>query len=112
MNLVPGDTVIVDLGNSPFGHEQAGARPAIFVSRSENLCLLVPITSNLRTSRFVATYLLKHDNKNSLDVDSVALVYQLRSVDVRRIIAVIGRLHPKDIREINRILRSIASISP
>lgn len=111
MNLVPGDLVLVDLGTAPYGHEQSGARPAIFVSRTESMSLVIPLTTNLRAKRFDATHCVTVNATNKLDTDSVALIFQLRAIDSRRIVHRIGKLSAKDIRAVNTILREIAVIA-
>jgi len=111
MNIVPGDVVLVDLDTMSYGHEQSGSRPAVFISRTENLSLVIPLTTNLRAKRFSATCLVIADTVNKLASDSVALAYQLRAIDSRRIVHRIGKLSLKNIRALNTILRSIATIA-
>ena len=111
MNLVLGDLVLVDLGTVPYGHEQSGARPAIFVSRTESMSLVIPLTTNLKMQRFSATHRVTSDTTNKLSANSVALVCQLRAIDSRRIVHRIGRLSSKDIRALNTILQKIAIIA-
>lgn len=78
------------------GHEQAGLRPAIIAQAAglEKLptVLIVPLTSKLKAADFPFTFLIEPDKINNLDVTSVALVFQLRAIDKRRLENKIGRI--------------------
>lgn len=77
--LDAGDILWVDFG-PPFGHEQAGRRPALVVSpRSYNdqssLILVCPITRN------VAAWAFKVEIPKEMVIQGVILVDQVRSID-------------------------------
>jgi mRNA interferase MazF len=110
MSLKPGDVVLVDLGPVPSGHEQAGIRPAIFVSEEGGVCLLVPLSSNAVRLYFKGTVRIDPNSRNKLAKASVALVFQLRAVDVRRVIKQIGSLSPKEKIAVNKIMRSLTHL--
>jgi mRNA-degrading endonuclease toxin of MazEF toxin-antitoxin module len=55
MNPMSGDIVLVDFGAFPFGHEQAGVRPAIFVSVMKVIAIVIPLTSKTGTARYDGT---------------------------------------------------------
>jgi len=79
------------------GHEQAGTRPAIIVQapRFESqlpTVLIVPLTSQLAAQAFPGTFLIHPDSENGLTVTSVALVFQLRAIDKRRLKYMIGQM--------------------
>ncbi len=90
-----GDIYFVEIPLSG-GHEQAGLRPAIIVQAAglEKLptVLIVPLTSKLKAADFVFTFIIEPDKFNNLDVSSVALVFQLRAIDKRRLKNKIGRI--------------------
>ena len=110
MSYAAGDVVLVDLGTTPPGREQAGVRPAIFVSAESGVSLLIPLSSNAARLQFKGTVRIEPDGKNKLVKPSVALVFQLRAVDSRRLLHKIGVLGVKDKQAINRVLRSVALI--
>jgi mRNA interferase MazF len=77
--LEAGDIVWVDFG-PPFGHEQAGRRPALVVSpRAYNersaLILVCPITRN------VDAWAFKVELRESSRVQGAVIVDQVRSID-------------------------------
>src|SRR5262249_60723892 len=72
------------------GHEQSGRRPAIIVQDASYAGTLpvvfaVPLTTAAATLRFPGTLLIQPDPDNALRQSSVALVFQMRAVDRRRI---------------------------
>jgi mRNA-degrading endonuclease toxin of MazEF toxin-antitoxin module len=101
-----GDIVLVDLGDVPFGNEQGGTRPAIFVYTEGSVALLIPLSSNTKRLRFKATTLIEPDNSNRLDFSSVALVFQMRAVDHHRVLKRIGALSASHRKAVNTIIRS------
>ncbi len=110
MKYISGAIVLVNLGLEPFGHEQAGLRPAILLSVTNNIAVVIPLTSNTTSLRFAATAALAPSKNNLLDTTSVALVFHIRAVDVRRIVKRVGVLDTKDVRVVNALLRNIAII--
>ena len=79
------------------GHAQSGERPAIIVqelafNNSLPTTLIVPLTSKLATSRFDGTLVIQPDSQNGLSAPSVALVFQMRTLDQRHCLKQIGTL--------------------
>ena len=77
------------------GREQAGSRPAIIIQdalygQASPLVLLVPLTSQLTVMRFPATVLIEPAAGTGLAVQSVAMVFQARSIDRSRLIRRLG----------------------
>jgi len=84
-----GDVYLVQFppGN---GREQAGTRPAIVVQDpvvggALPTILVIPLTSQLAATRFPATLVIEPDPRNGLTTTSVALVFQTRAIDRRRL---------------------------
>jgi mRNA-degrading endonuclease toxin of MazEF toxin-antitoxin module len=70
------------------GHAQTGERPAIILqelvfNNSLPTTLIVPLTSKLTAARFDGTLLIQPDQQNGLTAPSVALVFQMRTLDQR-----------------------------
>jgi mRNA interferase MazF len=112
--MTSGDIYTVEIPSSG-GHEQAGTRPAIVVQAARcqqqlPTVLMVPLTSQLAAQTFPGTVLVRPDPDNGLTALSVALVFQLRAVDKRRLRRTIGRLgaaHPSQLHQQIKILLQI-----
>lgn len=57
-------------------------RPAIIVGGANGLILIVPLTSSMSSARSSHTYTITPDVHNGLDVESVALVFQIVALDL------------------------------
>lgn len=107
MDIVRGDIFFADL--SPVvGVEQAGVRPVLVVQNDEAnaripTVTVVPITSNLRAARFMFAVLLPAI-ESGLPKDSVALVFQIRTLDKSRLIRKAGHLSDSVMDMIDRAL--------
>lgn len=71
------------------GHAQTGERPAAILTEDVfipalNTVFIVPFTSAQATLRFPGTLLVQPDGQNGLTVPSIALVFQLRTLDKRQ----------------------------
>jgi mRNA interferase MazF len=103
--MKPGDIHRVQLPGAN-GHEQAGRRPGIILQDDAYganlpLVLVVPLTSTARTLRFPATVRIEPTSENGLDQTSVALVFQTRGLDRKRIQEKIGILAGDDLTAIH-----------
>jgi mRNA interferase MazF len=77
------------------GHEQSGRRPAVIVQDQAfagllPVVLVIPLTTATATLRFPGTVLIPISPENGLRQPSIALVFQMRAVDRRRIGGRIG----------------------
>ena len=90
------------------GHEQTGMRPAIILSEVEaNIAIIIPFTSNLNALRYPHTIEVSPSKSNGLKTDSVALVFQLRAIDDRRIKDKIGTLENEKINKIDKMIKEM-----
>ncbi len=108
-----GDIYLVEIPVSG-GHEQAGLRPAIII-QSTNLeklptVLIVPLTSKIKAADFPFTFIIEPDGFNNLDVSSVALVFQLRAIDKRRIKNKLGELKQDKLEILKQNLKKIMGL--
>jgi mRNA interferase MazF len=109
--LKPGEVYWVELPSGD-GREQAGRRPAIVlqddtVAAASPMVLLVPLTSATAALRFPGTVPVLPTPENGLTRQSLALVFQLRAIDRRRVKEHVGTVS-RDIldglyRELNRL---------
>lgn len=109
-----GDVYAVEIPASD-GHEQAGARPAIIAQAPQfgdrlPTVLIVPLTSRLTAQSFPGTFLIQPDSDNNLNTISVALVFQLRAIDKRRVRRRLGRLSASDLSQIQDQIKALLKI--
>ena len=109
MNI--GDIYLVEIPGTN-GHEQQGARPAVIVQSTINIdklstVLVVPFTTQIKAASFPFTFVVKPDTFNKLTSISVALVFQLRAIDKKRLKNRLGCLNSKDLETLKHILKII-----
>lgn len=71
------------------GHEQGGYRPILILQNNHlnkhlNTVVIAPITKNLRYKGYLTTFFIEK-KKSKLKFDSVALLYQVRTIDKKRL---------------------------
>jgi mRNA interferase MazF len=108
-----GDVVLCDL-NPVVGTEQAGIRPAVVVQidRANAVSphtIIVPFTTKIRRA-LLPSHAFVPAGIGGLSRDSVALCEQIRVIDKRRIIRVLGHLDDPYLEEITRALRTILGL--
>ena len=105
-----GDIYLVEIPPSG-GHEQAGLRPAVIAQTiaSEKLptVLIVHLTSKQKAADFPFTFIIEPDRLNNLDVISVALVFQLRAIDRKRLKSKIGEIGVEKMKLLKQSLKEI-----
>ena len=105
-----GEIWLVELP-SAIGHEQAGTRPALILAETEtNIVIIIPLTSNLQALRFVNAIEVKPTVTNGLSEISVALVFQVRAIDKKRLRHRIGELESPSLKEIDLSLKRILKL--
>ena len=72
------------------GHEQGGYRPVLILqndilNKFLNTVIIAPITKNLKAKGYLTTYFL-NKKTSGLKFDSVVLLFQLRTIDKKRLI--------------------------
>ena len=92
-----GDIHWVDLPAAN-GREQRGRRPAVVLQDDDYggdlpVVLVIPLTTARTAMRFAGTTLIRPTAENGLPQTSVALVFQLRAIDRRRIQDRIGTVN-------------------
>ena len=107
-----GDICVVDLTVS-VGREQSGVRPAIVVSPGDmpGVVIVIPLTTNIDSLRFPHTLALLPDSKNRLEQESVALIFQVRAIDKKRIMQIIGKLDSATRKKIDAALKKVIRLS-
>jgi len=107
-----GDIYLVDLPQIG-GHEQMGKRPAIILQEDEYglpTVLIVPLTTKMKALDFAGTILIKPDDRNHLDRESIALAFQLRAIDRKRLSKKIGKLRVDQITKLQSLIKELLGI--
>jgi mRNA interferase MazF len=94
------------------GREQKGIRPAMIIADTKtDLIIVVPLTSNLDSlTKLPFTIKIESSINNNLETDSVALLFQIRTLDKRRLIHKIGNLEQNYINQINTQLKILLKL--
>jgi len=94
------------------GHEQEGARPAVIMGDSPHfqMAAVIPATSQKTSTRFPFTYSVNSSKLNGLEVDSVFLVPQIRSVSKTRLLRKMGVLEDKDLKQLDSLVRDLLKL--
>ena len=97
---------LVDLTDGK-GHEQKGKRPAVVIASFAlvEMSLVIPLTSNASASRFPCTIKIMPSKDNGLESESIALVFQLTSIDNSRLIHKIGKIVEPDQQKITALIQ-------
>ena len=99
-----GEIWLADLPYSG-GQEQEGLRPAvIFANAGFGIVTIIPLTSNFQALRFQYTYQIEKSKMNGLSVDSIALVFQLRAIDLKRLKKKTGELENKHLKKLDELI--------
>ena len=106
-----GDVYTVEIPASN-GHEQAGARLAIIAQAPQfgDRLPTVPLTSRLTAQSFPGTFLIQPDSDNNLNTTSMALVFQLRAIDKRRVRRRLGRLSASELSQVHDQIKALLKI--
>ena len=91
-----------------FGKEQAGIRPClVLVDTDTGLVIVIPLTTNFETLKYPNTLEIKYSKENNLQKDSIALLFQMRAIDRRRLSHKIGNLEDSYMLEIDNLLKNM-----
>ncbi|MFB6099940.1 MAG: type II toxin-antitoxin system PemK/MazF family toxin [Candidatus Nanohalobium sp.] len=93
------------------GHEQYGTRPAVVLSDTDDdIAIVIPFTSNTQALKFPNTLKVEPNSENGLDQTSIALIFQTRAIDEKRLQGKIGKLGQDKIQEIDSKLKNILNL--
>lgn len=99
-NVAPGDAIIIKLpSHHPKGREQEGSRPAIAVGIPQGIIrypvvVVVPVTTQIGpwATKNPALYQIIPQGTGGIPQHSIALIDQVRAIDIRRVQAYLGSL--------------------
>ena len=110
IKMEKGEIWVVDIPKTN-GHEQRGTRPVVLLAKLEaNIAIVIPCTSNLKSLRFSNVLEISPSPNNGLKENSVALVFQLRAIDKKRLIKKIGTLSSKSMSRIDSMIFSMLNL--
>src|SRR3989338_4786689 len=93
------------------GHEQFGTHPALILKEIEtSIAVIIPLTSNLHALRFPYTIKLKPSGRNGLNSTSVAMVFQIRAIDKKRLKKKIGDIEETILKEADKFLKDMLGL--
>ncbi len=113
VKIFRGDVVLCDF-NPVIGTEQAGIRPSVVVqidqaNKVSPHTIVVPFTTRIRKV-LLPSHVFVPAGVGGLNKDSVLLCEQIRVIDKRRIIKVLGHLEEPYMERIAKALRTILGI--
>jgi mRNA interferase MazF len=108
MQISKGDIFFCNL-DPTFGHEQAGTRPVVVLQNDIandklNTVMVAPLTSNLKAKGYLLTVSVEAKS-GGLTKDSVILLFQVRTVDKRRLERKITHLDETIMEQVDEALR-------
>jgi mRNA interferase MazF len=109
-----GEVWLVDLPSTG-GKEQSGPRPAVVIQdasygQASPLVIVVPLTSQLGALRFPGAVRLDPSSSNGLRLPSVAMVFQVRSLDRARFSRRMGSLDKTELSLVMTELRRLTGM--
>lgn len=87
--------VELSLPDEGVGHEEKFEHPCIIVKFNKfvDMATIIPLTSNIQALKdFPYTQIINPNNKNGLTKQSIAMIYQIRSLSKQRFIRQRGRV--------------------
>ena len=107
MTIRKGDVFFCNL-NPTFGHEQRGTRPVVVLQNDTandklKTVMVAPFTSNLKAKNYLLTVFVEAKN-SSLPKDSVILLFQIRTLDKRRLERKIAHLDDKIMEQVDQAI--------
>lgn len=94
------------------GHEQKGRRPVIVVGEANDLVTVIPLTTTLKRASFSYTEIIEPSRENGLSDTSIALVFQIKSLDRSRIDGKVGALSATDAKKVDALMADLLGLSP
>lgn len=97
--------------NPTKGHERGGYRPVLVLQKDPlnkylNTVIVAPITKNLKAKGYLTTYFLPKKN-SKLAFDSVLFLFQIRTIDKRRLKRFVSHLDTEQLLFIREQLQLV-----
>ncbi len=100
-----------DFGGSR-GHEQKKERPCVIWRDFDHLgmAIVIPFTSSIEQGEHPYTHLVEPTASNGLEKESIALAFQITSIDKGRLIKKMGNLESGEISAIGAVLKDMLRV--
>lgn len=103
-----GDIFYANLGKNS-GSEQSGVRPVLIIQNNignlhSSTTIIAPISTRKRTKAKLPTHIDITNTKN-IRKNSIALLEQIRVIDIKRLRKYIGVVEPKDMGKIDKAIK-------
>lgn len=110
MDIYRGELYYANLGDNNSTSVQSGIRPALIISNDKGnkysqTVIVAPLTSKIKRIDLPIHIPLTVDDENGLELNSVVLLEQLRTLDKSQILHKIGKICSKDLEGINKALK-------
>ena len=101
----------IDLGGAR-RHEQKKSRPCIIWRDLDHMgmAIVIPFTSSIKTENAQHTCSILPNSTNGLEKESIALLFQITTVDKKRLVKKLGVLEKKDVQIIGHQLKDLLRI--
>ena len=98
--------------NDSRGHEQKKDRPCLIWKDLDHcgMAVVIPFTGSLEKDKFPHIYLVEPSLENGLEKESIALIFQVRSIDKTRIKKKLGVLGQKEFDAIGDVLKDMLEV--
>jgi mRNA interferase MazF len=93
------------------GHEQQGTRPGLIVGKSNGLVTIIPLTKNILRDNLAFTKIIDCSPDNGLTQDSVALIFQIITLDESKLIQQKGQIKKELYEEVHDELIRMTKIN-
>jgi mRNA interferase MazF len=113
VSLRRSDVVLCDL-NPVIGSEQAGIRPVLVLQINRaNVgsphTIIAPFTTKIRNA-ILPSHVIIQAGKGGLTQDSILLCEQIRVIDKKRIIKILGNLDDSEMEKVGEALKTILGL--
>ena len=94
------------------GHEQGGTRPVIIIKvlKTLGLCTVVPLTTKMDKLDLQYTLRINETRTTKLNSDSVALIFQVKTISSERLKGAIGNLEGSYSKKIKYLIKEMLGI--
>ena len=82
----------------------------ILTETEANIALVIPMTSNIQALRFPHTIEIKPTKRNGLSTLSIALIFQMRAIDKKRVKNKIGELEDLTVKEVDKSIKKLLKV--
>lgn len=109
MDIKKGDIFYADLEQNDYC-VQNGIRPVVVISNNVGneygtTIIVAPLTSKIKRTDLPIHTILTRDEENGLELNSVVLLEQIKTIDKRKLFSKMGSICEKDLENINKCLR-------